>query len=258
MKVGKRAAKQIIKEREVNGDFKGLFDFVKRVVDKGIKSNAVKNLILAGAFDDFGYRKVLYDRVDELFILVRNTDNVAEIDNELANASADIHKEFDKLTLMQLERDMLGINISGDPLKYIIHNYNGYLSEEQLLEHLGIITAVKTTKTRKGDLMAFATIRKSDGIELRVVIFPKVYNKSIRILERGKIVYFDGYSDSGGFIAKSIIDASDIIDNTDKNVKVTFKSIEELLYNMDSLQKNIKDIIINTGDRTIEIVRLTK
>ena len=255
MKVGKKVAKQIVKERETNGEFKGLFDFVKRMASQGIKSNAIKNLILAGAFDDFGYRKVLHDKVDELLLLVRNVDNVAEIDNELATASADIKSEYDKLMLMQLERDMLGINLLGDPLEYIINNYNGHLKKDQLVEHLGIITAVKTTKTKKGDLMAFATVRRMNGNELRVVIFPRVYNKCVRLLERGRIIYFTGRADNGGFILSSMINASDIINNTNKKTKASFDNVMEAYNSIHRLPTSVTMIDIRVNDRTIRLIR---
>lgn len=52
--IGDAAANAIVAERDKNGNFSDIFDFLKRVGMKNINRRVVENLILAGGFDSFG------------------------------------------------------------------------------------------------------------------------------------------------------------------------------------------------------------
>lgn len=51
--LGDSAVEAIIKEREANGPFKGIFDFIQRVPTGACKRNNLESLVLSGAFDCF-------------------------------------------------------------------------------------------------------------------------------------------------------------------------------------------------------------
>lgn len=60
-------ADEIIEERNKNGRYKSFKDFFKR---SNAKKNAVENLILAGAFDEFGKnRKAMHDAVEDIKVI---------------------------------------------------------------------------------------------------------------------------------------------------------------------------------------------
>ena len=51
--LGDSAVEAIIKERDANGPFKGIFDFIQRVPTSACKRNNLESLVLSGAFDCF-------------------------------------------------------------------------------------------------------------------------------------------------------------------------------------------------------------
>lgn len=51
--LGDSAVEAIIKERDANGPFKGIFDFIQRVSTSACKRNNLESLVLSGAFDCF-------------------------------------------------------------------------------------------------------------------------------------------------------------------------------------------------------------
>ena len=52
--VGEAAAQSIIAEREENGAFKDIYDFVQRINLSNVNRKCLENLILSGSFDSFG------------------------------------------------------------------------------------------------------------------------------------------------------------------------------------------------------------
>ncbi len=65
--IGEAPAKAIVSERDKNGDFKDIFDFVQRVGAKNLNKRVMENLILTGAFDSFGIdRAHLFRSVDAI------------------------------------------------------------------------------------------------------------------------------------------------------------------------------------------------
>lgn len=55
--VGSNAVSAIISEREENGPFKDIYDFVERVNMSACNRSSIENLALAGAFDSMGYER---------------------------------------------------------------------------------------------------------------------------------------------------------------------------------------------------------
>lgn len=51
--VGEAAVEQIVEERETNGNFANIFDFIKRINQRMVNKRTLESLVLAGAFDDF-------------------------------------------------------------------------------------------------------------------------------------------------------------------------------------------------------------
>ena len=63
--IGEGPAKAIVEERDANGEFKDIFEFVERVGTKNINRRVMENLILTGAFDSFGIdRAHLFNSVE--------------------------------------------------------------------------------------------------------------------------------------------------------------------------------------------------
>ena len=133
--VGESAVLQIIEEREANGPFKSIYDFVERVNLNAVNKKSMEALALAGAFDGFGEpardQYFALNSRDQSFIenLVKygntyQTDQ-ATAQQSLFGETADslLNKPdfppspgWSKLETLQKEKEVIGIYLSSHPL----------------------------------------------------------------------------------------------------------------------------------------------
>jgi DNA polymerase-3 subunit alpha len=196
--VGVGAIEEILRTRDIDGKFKSIEDFAKRVAIGRFNKKAWDSLIRSGGFDS------LIDRSDMLY----NLDNVqafaSKLQKEALNGQTDLFESLGDLTyihptmIMQKspikhtskerlawERELMGLYISAHPLD----NYDKYFEEqtvplmritpelnEKLVTIGGIISSVRTIITKNGSKMAFVAIEDKTG-EGEIVVFPSLYKK---------------------------------------------------------------------------------
>ena len=140
--VGTSVTDSIIEERKQNGDYASFDDFVKRAVQIGVNKKAIECLILAGAFDCFGYSRSQYMAVYEKLVDRANKDKKSNMlgqisffgENQIEDTVdyPDI-KEFNKKTKLKYERELLGVYMSGHPLQDYAKKFEEYnLSSDML------------------------------------------------------------------------------------------------------------------------------
>ncbi len=135
--VGEGAAESIIAEREQNGPFATLHDFVNRVDPSQVNRRVVEALIKAGAFDSTGYTRrecmTYVDKNNPLNILdeaakkqkERSTGQISLFDFCADDQDSDFcikvpestGLEWDRYLKLALEKEVLGIYVSDHPLK---------------------------------------------------------------------------------------------------------------------------------------------
>jgi DNA polymerase-3 subunit alpha len=129
--VGEALVEKIVDERESQGHFSSIYDFVRRVDPMVLNRRTMESLIKAGAFDALGVPRLGFLlKVDEIcdVTLARRRDHALGITTLFAAfgegdghdwegtdvALSDI--EFDKSVKLDFEREMLGTYISDHPL----------------------------------------------------------------------------------------------------------------------------------------------
>ena len=135
--VGEGVTRAIIEEREANGPYKNLHDFVERVDSSQANRRVIEALIKAGAFDSTGYpRRQLMSFVDKenpeniIDAAVKRQKDRAAGQTSLFDVFGDVEgsgfevivpepdgQEWDRHMKLQLERDVLGIYVSDHPLR---------------------------------------------------------------------------------------------------------------------------------------------
>ena len=132
--VGEAVAEAIIKEREENGEYSSLHDYVNRLDSKCYNRRILESLIKAGAFDSTGYtRKQLMYFVDETTLLEdaskrqrdREIGQVSMFDMFADMEGSGLEKhvpepdgiEWDKRALLAYEKEILKIYVSDHPLR---------------------------------------------------------------------------------------------------------------------------------------------
>lgn len=225
--VGVGAVEAILRARERGGPFASLADLVARLDTRTVNKRVLESLIKAGAFDSLGRpRAALLQEIDAAMAagqrLVRAQ---AGAQTGLFGAGEDLPtssvapqtmvEEFSRAELLAMERDMLGMYISGHPLGHVRERLARRVTAtiSQLPEMRdrsdvvigGLISALKRTTTKNGAAMAFMTLEDLTG-SVEVIVFPKTYEQSHLALRRDAIVVVRGRLDIAEQQAKVLAD----------------------------------------------------
>ncbi|MDR7419130.1 MAG: DNA polymerase III subunit alpha [Armatimonadota bacterium] len=232
--VGIGAVESILKAREAGGPFTSLPDLIARVDTRTVNKRVLESLIKAGAFDSLGRpRAALLQEIDGALVAgQRLSKTKAESQTGLfdlgqpapvsAPAGGAAVEEFSKTELLAMERDMLGMYLSGHPLAHVRDRLAQRTTAtiEQLAEMRdrsevvvgGLITALKRTTTKGGAAMAFATLEDLTG-SVEVIVFPKTYEQSSLALRRDAIVVVRGRLDVADQQVKLLADGVIALDD---------------------------------------------
>ena len=220
--IGRPIINAVTEERKRGGVFLNLEDFVSRMVDKELNKRAIESFIKAGAMDSLGgSRKQL------MAVYVQVVDNIQknkknnmagqlslfDMVEEEAKADFDIKLpeigEYSKETLLNFEKEVLGIYVSGHPLEEYEKTWRKKITattaEFSLDEEsgkvgigdgsvvtIGGIISEKTIKyTKSNKVMAFLTIEDLAGT-VEVVVFPRDYEKYSALLMEDAKVFITG------------------------------------------------------------------
>ncbi|MCR5553846.1 MAG: DNA polymerase III subunit alpha [bacterium] len=124
---GEGVCKAIVEERERNGKFKDLTDFLKRTLTLGVNKRVIEGLIFSGAFDCFGKKRSQLAGVYESAVALAEKEiksrslgqfsifDSIENSDEGSIVYADI-SEYPKQVLLKKEKEVLGLYVSGHPL----------------------------------------------------------------------------------------------------------------------------------------------
>ena len=130
--VGEALVEKIVSEREANGQYVSIYDFVRRVDPAVLNRRSMESLIKAGAFDSLGVTRLGFLlKVDEIIdvTLSRRKDlalGISTLFASLASEDGDDWEgtqievsdiEFEKPVKLDFEREMLGTYISDHPLR---------------------------------------------------------------------------------------------------------------------------------------------
>ena len=233
--VGEGIVEAIIRGRDSVRDAHDVYEFIGAIDAGELNRKAIESLIQAGAFDDINPNRaqmmaVSGDAVQRAQKRARQgtQDQISIFQMEgfedQAIASPDLPKvaDFNKDTKLALEKEMLGVYISGHPLdeytELIKNNTTAGTvdliggSEEFTAEGddadsmvintskfsdgdrmilAGMISGVRTMITRKSQEMARLTIEDFDGV-IDAIVFPKVYERNRNLIRNDMIVGVSG------------------------------------------------------------------
>ncbi len=264
--LGRPVIDSVVKIREQGGAFTSLKDFAERLSGKEVNKRTVESFIKSGAFDSLpGTRK------QQMMMYVQILDEVAqskkrnltgqlslfdfadEEDKQEMEISYPDIGEYSKEQLLALEKEVMGIYVSGHPLesyeellkKNVTHNTIDFALDEETGETkvndgemavVGGIISVKTVKTtRNNSMMAFITLEDMAGA-VEVILFPKDYEKykaylseDSKILIKGKITVEE--EKAAKIICQEVIP----FDHNPKEVWIKYKDKESFVQDEQSL-----------------------
>ena len=269
--VGFEAISHIVNEREKNGIFKSISDFINRVNPKNINKLQLEALVKAGAFDSiFTNRKTLFNNIPNI---IQNSKNIFQ--NKSQNQTSLFSDEGQKISYLindknssnwssdetlSKEFESVGFYISNHPLNSYIdilnqHNVKSFkeFESEQKNECFlaGTIMSIKEKKTSKGN--SFAIIKFSDLSKVfELFIFSEILEKNRSSLIEGKsfliTVVRDKDNQDNRFRRISVRNILSLEEITKKNYKDVHIEIDKA-ENLKKLYKTIE----KKGDSRIKI-----
>jgi len=217
--VGQHAVESIVSLRDADGPFKSLEDLCERTVAiQDVNKRVLESLVQSGACDSLGERARLAfvlehavaraerarrDRESGQISLLEmvGSDEVTADDYGLAIDVAPMAGE-EKL---RLEKELLGLYLSDHPLRRISAEL-AKLSDTQAVEVTsalqetevriaGLVREVRRVVTRKGQIMAYATLEDLTGT-VDIVLFPRIFEQVRLLFEPDKVLVVQGKVDA--------------------------------------------------------------
>ena len=221
--LGDGVAQAIIEEREANGPYKDIFDFVQRINFSQVNRRAFEALALSGGFDSFGIRR------EDFFALNAKGESFVEIvmrygqlyQTEQQQAQASLFGDFGALEIqtptlpkseerwsdierLNKERELVGIYLSAHPLdeyKIVLDNLCNTrcdeladvnsLSNREDVTLGGIVTAVRTGFTKTGKPFGIVTLEDFVGSG-ELPLFGETWGDKSGFFTVGASVYITG------------------------------------------------------------------
>ncbi len=229
--VGVAVVDAIVANREKNGKFESFTNFCERMEEETVNKKCIESLIMAGAFDEFSQtRSTLMASFENILDTISNSSKkmlkgqVTMFDlnpedeqvNDMKYSYTTL-KEYTKKELLSMEKEMLGLYITGHPLDSMreqiekstnintlkmrkqqvedgtgetVEIVEGY-KDNQVVKIAGIISSVKKKYTKNNKIMAFVTIEDLYG-QAEIIIFESTYMEASNILLNDKIVQIEG------------------------------------------------------------------
>ena len=228
--VGIAAVDSIVAERKKNGPYKSFVDFCERISSEAVNKKCIESLIKSGAFDRFEQtRSTLLASFEQIIDTIQDTSRktyagqVSMFDlgtekndenlNELKYNFTTL-KEFSEKELLSMEKEMLGLYISGHPLESLRNEISAQSTintlkmreimenidnpeitleyrDGQTVKYIGIISSVKKKYTKSNKLMAFITIEDLYG-SAEIIAFENAYQSAGNILVNENVVVVEG------------------------------------------------------------------
>ena len=230
--VGEAAVISIVQERNENGPYKSVFDFVRRINLRSANKKTFESLAYAGGLDSFDIHRATYfftegndngnflERVIRYGSSHQGTDNAMSLFEDddaidIPEPKIPVCEAWSNLEQLKNEKEVVGFFISGHPLdtyKLEIDNFCPHsISDIKKIEENknreltfgGIVTAIHNGVTKKGENWGKITIEDyKESAELaffgqQYVDFNKYIINGLFLFVKGKIE--ERYRNSGNF-----------------------------------------------------------
>jgi len=238
--VGDITAQKIVQERDVNGDFTTLEDFLSRIDSRSLNKRGIEALIQGGGLDKFGFTRfgMFEATVDLIEGAKRNKSSlkniqsslfeIEDISNKLVQIS---NKEWPKKEFLEREREMLGFFVSEDPLEgygkvlraesshTVIELQDIDEDEEITVTISGLVSNVQKRVSRRGNPWIQFDLQDVTG-SLGVLLFNKLVEKYNNLFD-GEIylkitgTYIGGSENSIRARDIELVEPSKLLENID-------------------------------------------
>ncbi len=248
--IGRNVVVTMVEEREKNGIYRSLKDFIERLGSREINKRTLENLIKSGAMDTLpGTRKqkmFLYPQLLEqknrdqkysiagqmsLFDWLSEEDDQVVVEEDFPDVG-----EYERELYLAYEKESMGLYISGHPMeswqetwqKQITNPSADFMPDEETGVTVvrdnasalvgGILTGKTIKITKDNKRMAFLTLEDLTG-SIEIVVFPRDFEKNEAVLQEDAKVFIRGrVNASENAAAKLICEDVILLENLPKRV----------------------------------------
>ncbi len=218
--VGEAAIDSLIAEREKNGPFQSFGDLLRRMDESTLNRKMVESLVRASALDNMGLPRSQMIAVIEPFTSHLAASRRLSMEGQLSFfelgalepvtvAEPDYPQlaEFRRSDILNMEKEMLGLYVSGHPLddyeeaiarltscdsqNLVEDQENELPAADKRIVMAGLLGGVKYKTTRKNDQMAFLAVEDLYGV-YEVIVFAKVLDRLRPLLDEGRAYLISG------------------------------------------------------------------
>lgn len=248
--VGMHAVQIILEERKRRGNFRSLSDFCRRVDSRVCNRRVLEALIQSGAFDPLAGHRAQKLSILDVVLEKAQGWRKDHADGQVSLFSEGTQEEevrfpeippFTKKECLDLEKELLGLFVSGHPLdeydpilnrKEVIPLHRLDQFHNQTVMVAGMIAESRVITTRKGVPMAFAMLEDKVS-QLELVVFPAAYEKEPSLWKKNKKVVVQGkvekQDESTKLIANKVWDMDSLLLNAQKKEEALFIKVTEEL-----------------------------
>ncbi|HEY9148777.1 MAG TPA: DNA polymerase III subunit alpha [Gammaproteobacteria bacterium] len=219
--VGEGAIEGIVEERKAGGGYKDLFDFCRRIDTKKANRRVLESLIRAGALDELGpNRATLMAALPQALQMAEQesrsraagTGDMFGFDSgvlEESPATFEEVPEWEEDLRLAGEKETLGLYLTGHPINKYEAELANFVScrlvnvnadKPRSMTLAGLIIAMRTRPTKRGDKMGFLTIDDRTG-RMEVTLFSDTFTRYQDMLVKDQVVVVSGevrYDDYAG------------------------------------------------------------
>jgi DNA polymerase-3 subunit alpha len=217
--VGHNVVDAIVVARREKGRYADFNDFMEKVPATVCNKRVIESLIKAGAFDEMKHKRralvEIHESAVDQYVDIKKNEAIGQ-DSLFGGLDADAGSAFglsvtipdiedwDKMTLLGYERDMLGLYVSDHPLQgleHVLGNGTDCTIGQLLLDEerpdgspitiSGLVTSVQRKITKRGDAWAMITLEDLDGA-VDVLLFPSAYQLASTHLTEDAILMVKG------------------------------------------------------------------
>ena len=257
--VGEAALENIVQEREANGPFSDVFDFVRRVNLRTVNKKTLESLVMVGCFDelDENHRAQYFyteDENDSVFLekilkfgskyqenLNSNQTSLfgGMEENMLQSPSFPICPPWSKFKQLKIEKELMGFYISGHPLddykdvregfaRYNLELINKLMSNKKkvAVAFAAIITKVQIRDTKAGTQYAIVSVEDEDA-SIDFFLFKENFLRLKHFLIEDTFVFIEAKivesfrnKEEVEFKVESMMLLSEVIEKFAKEIKV--------------------------------------
>ena len=210
--VGRNTVDAIVAAREDGGRFLSIFDFCERVDPRAFNKRMLESMVKSGAMDGWDARRsqlfAVIDRAMESGQKLQRTRESGQHDlfaalgqRALVPAPLPDLPDWPESQKLTGEKEVLGLYLTGHPLRDYETKLRDFgtvettrlaeLPSQQEVTTAGILVAVRTARSKRGELYATGTLEDLKG-SVELLVFPEAYRRLSDLWQQDAIVFVKG------------------------------------------------------------------